>query len=116
MAFDTLGLPRDGEVFSTARDAARNLLIESNDTSEGRSFYCQPCVSPIWDTSLAGHALLEAGVEPDDERLIAACDWLAENQITDVKGDYAINAPDLAPGYGARTTLIAPLALRRMSV
>jgi squalene-hopene/tetraprenyl-beta-curcumene cyclase len=26
------------------------------------------------------------------------CDWLAERQITDVAGDWAINAPDLAPG------------------
>ncbi len=24
--------------------------------------YCQPCLSPVWDTSLAGHALAEAGV------------------------------------------------------
>ena len=23
--------------------------------------YCQPCVSPVWDTALAAHALLEAG-------------------------------------------------------
>ncbi|NNE21077.1 MAG: squalene--hopene cyclase [Rhizobiales bacterium] len=98
MAFDALGLSHDSKEFSTARTAIRNLLIETSDKSEGRSYYCQPCVSPIWDTSLAGHALLEAGVEPDDERLIAACDWLAENQITEVKGDYSVNAPDLAPG------------------
>ena len=25
--------------------------------------YCQPCVSPVWDTALACHALLEAGGE-----------------------------------------------------
>ena len=25
--------------------------------------YCQPCVSPIWDTGLVCHALLEAGGE-----------------------------------------------------
>ena len=98
MAFDALGLSRNSDEFRTARSATRKLLIETSDKTDGRSFYCQPCVSPIWDTSLAGHALLEAGVEPDDERLIAACDWLAENQITDVKGDYAINAPDLEPG------------------
>ena len=28
--------------------------------------YCQPCVSPVWDTALVGHALLEAGA-PDAE-------------------------------------------------
>jgi squalene-hopene/tetraprenyl-beta-curcumene cyclase len=55
-------------------------------------------VSPIWDTALAGHALLEGGIENEDERMLAACDWLADNQITDVKGDWAENAPDLEPG------------------
>ena len=98
MAFDALGYPRDGEEFATARQAARNLLIEARDKRDGRSFYCQPCVSPIWDTALAGHALLEAGVACDDPRVISACDWLVDNQITDVKGDYAVNAPDLEPG------------------
>ena len=98
MAFDALGISRDSEEYQTARDAIRKLLVESRDRSDGRSFYCQPCVSPIWDTSLAAHALLEAGVENDDARLIAACDWLAERQITEVKGDYAVKAPNLAPG------------------
>ena len=28
----------------------------------------------------------------------SACDWLAERQILDVKGDWAAQAPDLAPG------------------
>ncbi len=98
MALDTLGYSRDGEEFTTARQAVRNLLVESSDTRDGRSFYCQPCVSPIWDTALAGHALLEAGVEESDEKLIAACDWLADKQITKVKGDYAVRAPNLEPG------------------
>ena len=26
-----------------------------------REAYCQPCVSPVWDTALVCHALLEAG-------------------------------------------------------
>ena len=39
--------------------------------------YCQPCLSPVWDTSLAGHALAEAGVPTD-----AAVHWLRPMQIT----------------------------------
>ena len=98
MAFDALGYGHDHPDFIIARDAVRNLLIETDDQTSGRGLYCQPCVSPIWDTALAGHALLEGGVHDSDERMLAACDWLVDNQITDVKGDWAINAPDLEPG------------------
>jgi squalene-hopene/tetraprenyl-beta-curcumene cyclase len=98
MAFDALGYDHDHPKFATARDAVRNLLIETNDETAGRGYYCQPCVSPVWDTALAGHALLEGGIGSDDERMHAVCDWLVETQITDVKGDWAINAPDLEPG------------------
>jgi squalene-hopene/tetraprenyl-beta-curcumene cyclase len=55
--------------------------------------YCQPCLSPIWDTALAGHALAEVGGDVD-----AACDWLVERQILDVVGDWADNAPGVRPG------------------
>ena len=30
--------------------------------------YCQPCVSPVWDTGLVCHALLEAGANHDRGR------------------------------------------------
>ena len=63
-----------------------------------RPRYCQPCMSPVWDTALATHALLEGGLEPADPRIRAACDWLAERQILDVKGDWAARAPGLEPG------------------
>ena len=98
MAFDALGYDRDHPQFKLAREAVHNLLIETNDKTDGRSFYCQPCMSPIWDTALAGHALLESGVVDGGERLQDACDWLVSNEITDVKGDWAAKAPDLAPG------------------
>ncbi len=58
--------------------------------------YCQPCLSPIWDTGLAGHAVAEAegGRSPPLE---AACEWLAARQVTTVRGDWA----GLAPGRRA---------------
>ena len=34
--------------------------------------YCQPCVSPVWDTALAAHALLEAGGEAAEAEARAA--------------------------------------------
>src|SRR6201985_478250 len=38
--------------------------------------YCQPCVSPVWDTSLTAHALLEAGGEDALPAAGKALDWL----------------------------------------
>jgi squalene-hopene/tetraprenyl-beta-curcumene cyclase len=98
MAYDALGYSPDHEDFVTALASCRKLVTDKREVRNGQPRYAQPCVSPIWDTSLAAHALLEAGVEKDDERLIAMCDWLRDLQILDVKGDWAINAPDLEPG------------------
>ncbi len=93
MAFDALGYRRDHPDFVQARKSIDKLLT-FNDV-EG---YCQPCLSPIWDTSLGGHALMEAGLDIGEKTLQAATDWLAERQILDVKGDWAVNHPDLQPG------------------
>ena len=38
-----------------------NLLIEKKGHA-----YCQPCLSPIWDTGWMGHVLLEKGEKIDD--------------------------------------------------
>ena len=39
--------------------SVEKLLVVKDDEA-----YCQPCFSPVWDTALAAHALLEAGA-PD---------------------------------------------------
>ncbi|MGH6719128.1 MAG: squalene--hopene cyclase [Alphaproteobacteria bacterium] len=91
MMFDGLGDRIDSEDRLTARRAVERLLAQRGDGA-----YCQPCLSPVWDTALAAHALLEADVAPDTVR--RACDWLAERQITDVIGDWAVERPGLAPG------------------
>jgi squalene-hopene/tetraprenyl-beta-curcumene cyclase len=98
MAFDRLGYGRDHPDYVTALASVRKLLVPPAEERDGRPRFCQPCVSPLWDTALAAHALIEAGIGTDDPRLKRMCDWLAERQITDVAGDWAINAPDLAPG------------------
>ncbi len=95
MMFDVLGYPPTHPDAATAWKSVRNLLVEEDDRA-----YCQPCVSPIWDTGLAGLAMAEAaygshlGTEPVD----AASRWLAERQILDVKGDWAVRRPDVEPG------------------
>ena len=68
---------------------------ELRKTDKGRA-YCQPCFSPIWDTSLAVNALLESG--GDHVRLEKACDWLVSKQILNVVGDWAEGRPGVRPG------------------
>ncbi|MBT5412973.1 MAG: squalene--hopene cyclase, partial [Rhodospirillaceae bacterium] len=71
MAFHILGYPADHPDLVIAKESVRRLLtFEDTPIGEAPNAgiprpYCQPCLSPIWDTSLATHALLEAG-ECDD--------------------------------------------------
>ncbi len=88
MMYDTLGYAPDHPDAAIAWAAVRKLLVIEDDRA-----YCQPCLSPIWDTGLAGHAMAEAGAD-----VSSACDWLKPRQINDVVGDWAVRRPDLRPG------------------
>ncbi len=51
----------------------------------------------MWDTALTAHALLET--EGVASGKAAAClDWLQPRQVLDVKGDWAVQRPDVRPG------------------
>ena len=93
MCFDALGYPKDDPRVVLARKSVRKLL-----TFDGERGFCQPCVSPIWDTGLAVHALLDAGDAADGAVVKPALDWLVERQVTDVVGDWAAQRPGLPPG------------------
>ena len=95
MAMDALGYSRDDPNFVTALASVRK-LISRNRVGENR--FIQPCVSPVWDTALGAHALLESGLDRADERIRKCLDWLEEREVTDVKGDWSVKAPDLEPG------------------
>jgi squalene-hopene/tetraprenyl-beta-curcumene cyclase len=91
--YDALGVPADDPRVVIARKSIEKLLVVKEHEA-----YCQPCLSPIWDTSLAAHALLEAG-SPDAEKAASvALNWLKPHQILDVKGDWAEARPDVRPG------------------
>jgi len=93
MMFECLGYPKDDPHLVTAKRSLKKLLV----LEPGRS-YCQPCVSPVWDTGLVCHALLEAGGDAAETAATRGLDWLAERQILDVKGDWAEWRPGLRPG------------------
>ncbi len=92
MMFDALGTRPDHPDALTAWRAVRKLLVVTDSEA-----YCQPCLSPVWDTSLAGHAVAETegAATPSMD---AACAWLAERQVTVLRGDWALSRPDAPPG------------------
>ncbi len=93
MMFDVLGLPESHPRRAIARKSVEKLLVIKEHEA-----YCQPCVSPIWDTGLACHALLEAGGARAAAQVKKGLDWLVPMQILDVRGDWIARRPDLRPG------------------
>ncbi len=93
MMYDALGVPESDPDRAIARHSIEKLLSETEN-----EIYCQPCVSPVWDTGLAAHSLLEAGGEAERESALKGLEWLKPRQVLDVKGDWADQRPDVRPG------------------
>jgi squalene-hopene/tetraprenyl-beta-curcumene cyclase len=93
MMFNVLGYARDHPHVVMARTSVEKLLVVKESEA-----YCQPCVSPVWDTALACHALLEAGGERAVAQACKALDWLGPRQVLDVAGDWIERRPDVRPG------------------
>ena len=93
LMFDTLGYPKDHPHAAIARLAVEKLLVVTD-----KEAYCQPCYSPVWDTGLTCHALLEVGGERALAQVDKSLEWLKEKQILDVAGDWAEQRPGLRPG------------------
>jgi len=93
MMYDAMGHGPDYPPRATTRRGIDRLLVFNDDEA-----YCQPCVSPVWDTALMCHALLESGDAESVKRVKQGLDWLKPNQVLDVKGDWAAKRPDVRPG------------------
>jgi squalene-hopene/tetraprenyl-beta-curcumene cyclase len=93
MMYDALGKPADYPSRAVTRRALERLLVIREDEA-----YCQPCVSPVWDTSLTCHAMFEAGDKEALSSARQALDWLKPKQVLDVKGDWAVKSPQVRPG------------------
>lgn len=88
-----LGYEKDDEVVKMARKSIDLLIIEKEDEA-----YCQPCMSPIWDTLLVSRALLESKEESAIKSMHKGLEWLQKKQVVDGDGDWRENRPNLAPG------------------
>jgi squalene-hopene/tetraprenyl-beta-curcumene cyclase len=94
MAFHVLGYDWSDPDYRLTREAIDRLLYQR----DADHITCQPCLSPIWDTCLAAHAMLEAGEPGDSDTFIRAFDWLLEREITEVRGDWAWRRADAPIG------------------
>src|SRR5712675_1578765 len=91
--YAVLGYPPDHPHRAIARASLDKLLVVKDQEA-----YCQPCVSPVWDTSLVAHALLEVGDKDAVSAAKRGLDWLMPLQECEVKGDWAERRPELRPG------------------
>jgi squalene-hopene/tetraprenyl-beta-curcumene cyclase len=88
-----LGYAADDPRRVTAKRALQKLLVVGPSSA-----YCQPCVSPVWDTALAALAMQEAGDATASDASIRALDWLKTKQLLDEPADWKVNRPGLAGG------------------
>ena len=95
MMFDALG---DTVHRDIARAAIEKMIVRRDSKDPDGEIYCQPCLSPVWDTALAAHALLEVRSPGAEIAADRGLDWLIPRQELSVKGDWADNAPTLRPG------------------
>ena len=93
MMYDVLGYGPEHPPRAITRRGIDKLLVVHEDEA-----YCQPCVSPIWDTALTCHALAEANDEESLRKADQGLDWLLPKQELELKGDWAVKRPDLRPG------------------
>jgi squalene-hopene/tetraprenyl-beta-curcumene cyclase len=93
MMYDVMGVPESDPNRAVARKSVELLLVVKDDEA-----YCQPCVSPVWDTALAAHALMEAKNDAADSAVARSLEWLRTRQVLDVKGDWAEERPNVRPG------------------
>ena len=92
--YHVMGVPESDPRMVTAWAAIEKLVCHRPDGET----YVQPCLSPVWDTALVAHALLEAGGREAEQAVGRGMEWLVEREIRDVRGDWAWQRPHLKPG------------------
>jgi squalene-hopene/tetraprenyl-beta-curcumene cyclase len=90
----TLGYAADDPRRVQAKRALYNLLVVGENSA-----YCQPCVSPVWDTALSCLALDEEGSSIGCSAILSALEWLRPLQLLEQAGDWRERRPEL-PGGG----------------
>jgi squalene-hopene/tetraprenyl-beta-curcumene cyclase len=91
VALECLGYARDSAPAQWAMRQLEDLLIE-----EDGKVRVQPCVSPVWDTSIALIALSDAEVPEDHPALHRGGRWLLGKEVRS-GGDWCVRRPGVEP-------------------
>jgi squalene-hopene/tetraprenyl-beta-curcumene cyclase len=92
-ALELLGYPANHPLRLQERKAIKDLLVVNE-----QSAYCQPCVSPVWDTVWACITLQQLGDERSQTGIEKALKWLAGKQLLDEPQDWSFNRPTAKSG------------------
>jgi squalene-hopene/tetraprenyl-beta-curcumene cyclase len=92
-ALEVLGYPANHPLRLQQRQAIKDLLVVNE-----QSAYCQPCVSPVWDTAWACITLQQVGGERSQTVVRKAFKWLAERQLLAGPQDWRFNRPQVKGG------------------
>ena len=93
LALSLLGYSEKHPLLAEALGHLDGLLLRDEE-----GLRMQPCLSPVWDTVLATHALLQGSVAPDDPAVARAVAWLLGKQ-TRRPGDWAVRNPAPPGGW-----------------
>jgi len=93
MMYDVMGVPATDPRRAIARKSLDRLLVVKEHEA-----YCQPCVSPVWDTGLVCHALMETRDPRAHAAIARGLEWLKPLQVLDVKGDWEEERRGVRPG------------------
>jgi len=91
IVFRALGYPEDHPRVVKAHQHLRDLFIEEPD-----HIRIQPCVSPVWDTGLAMHALAESGLSLQSDAAKRGSQWLLDKECREAS-DWLKNCPGVEP-------------------
>jgi len=89
IALKCLGYSDDHPLLNKQEKDIEDFFVYDKEKDD---FRIQPCLSPVWDTSITSVALAQSGVPGDDPRLTKAADWLLEREVK-IKGDWFVKNP-----------------------
>lgn len=91
IALKALGYSKDNAIYQKAQRDFAGLFVDDPE-----DFRIQPCLSPVWDTSINLISLGESGVPGDHPAMQKAAEWLRSQEVK-VRGDWSVNNPHPEP-------------------
>lgn len=92
LAYHYEGVSKDDPKWVKGWESVERFLIAKKERLS-----MQACVSPLWDTAIAGNALCDSGLPRDHPALVKAAEWILSKQVVK-KGDWTIKNPKTKPG------------------